>query len=154
LNYQAMCQISGKYEEPKVATNPSQFDYANYLFKQGITKQMIVDDIATIRCQSPSVWNLLTEARLSVITRLTNTYDVQTSPWIMALIFGNDEGIEEETIALFQRWGLSHILAISGLHVGIIVTMIYFVLIRSSLFTFEQAQWLIIIFLPLYAFIA
>lgn len=48
---------------------------------------------------------------------------------IGVLIIGDKTSIDEDTKALFQRTGTSHILAISGLHIGII-TGFFFSIIR------------------------
>src|SRR5699024_8039126 len=78
----------------------------------------------------------------------------ETSQWLNALIFGDSSFIDTEIIELFQRWGLSHILAISGLHTGIIVGIIYFLLVKLSITTKERAHILIIVFLPVFAITA
>src|SRR5699024_6266511 len=70
------------------------------------------------------------------------------------LVLGDDSGLDEQIIDLFQRWSLSHILAISGLHVGLITALIYFLLVKLNIVTKETAQWIIIFFLPIYAFLA
>src|SRR5699024_8151850 len=49
---------------------------------------------------------------------------------------------------------LSHILAISGLHVGLVVGLIYLSLVKFGITTKEKAQFIIILFLPFYALLA
>src|SRR5699024_11080505 len=46
------------------------------------------------------------------------------------------------------------LLAISGLHVGLIVGLIYFILFKMGLMTKEKAQWTMLLFLPIYALVA
>lgn len=43
-----------------------------------------------------------------------------TAPLLQALLAGDKSGLPRETIALFRQSGASHILALSGLHMGII----------------------------------
>ncbi|HOJ43238.1 MAG TPA: DNA internalization-related competence protein ComEC/Rec2 [Syntrophorhabdaceae bacterium] len=47
---------------------------------------------------------------------------------IKALMLGDRTSIDEETKTIFQRTGTSHILAISGLHVGIITSFFFFII--------------------------
>ncbi|MCX7965041.1 MAG: DNA internalization-related competence protein ComEC/Rec2 [Syntrophorhabdaceae bacterium] len=47
---------------------------------------------------------------------------------IKALVLGDRVSIDEETKTIFQRTGTSHILAISGLHVGIITGFFFFII--------------------------
>src|SRR5690625_6375057 len=78
----------------------------------------------------------------------------ETSAWLSALVLGDDALLEEKIVDLFQRWGLSHILAISGLHVGLIVGLVYFFIVKLGIVTKEKAQWIMIFFLLVYALIA
>jgi len=47
---------------------------------------------------------------------------------IKALVLGDRTSIDEETRIVFQRTGTSHILAISGLHIGIITGFFFFII--------------------------
>lgn len=47
---------------------------------------------------------------------------------IKAITIGDTTGLQEETKKLFMRTGTSHILAISGFHVGIVTGFLFFVL--------------------------
>lgn len=150
----AICEITGTIQLAERATNPFQFDYRQYLYKQGIHYQLYVEDMNQIDCHSPNGFHRLYEYRQRLIAQMMETYDDRVYPWVIALVFGDDQYLDEELIQLFQRWGLSHILAISGLHIGIVVALVYFLLIRFSLTTVERAQWIIIFLLPLYAILA
>lgn len=50
------------------------------------------------------------------------------SALVKAILLGEKSGISEETLSDFRTSGISHILAISGLHIGIIVAALCFVL--------------------------
>src|SRR5699024_10525890 len=66
----------------------------------------------------------------------------------------DDSGIDEDVTGLFQKWSLSHILAISGLHVGLVVGLLYLLLVKLNIVTKEKAEWLMICFLPFYVLLA
>lgn len=154
LKYGSRCMVEGKQELPSHSRNPGQFDYQKYLLSQGITHEVVLDSLDNLYCSGSSSLNKLYNFRTDLINYVTDQLSAQTAAWLNALVIGNDSMLNDETIELFQRWNLSHILAISGLHVGLIVGLLYFLLIRLNLLTKEKAQWLIILFLPLYAFIA
>src|SRR5699024_4984261 len=69
-------------------------------------------------------------------------------------LIGSTDLLDEDLVELFREWGLSHILAISGLHVGLITSIMYMVLVKTNILTRESATWLLIVFLPMYAVIA
>lgn len=49
--------------------------------------------------------------------------DAETAPLVKALLSGDRSGLSRETVAAFRGSGASHILALSGLHMGIIYLM-------------------------------
>lgn len=155
LQYGAICQFEGELGAPKQATNPYEFDFSTYLAKQGIYKQLLVSSTEHFHCEtSSSFLQKLYEFRKNIMTKIETNFSDVTSAWMKALLFGNTAQIDEEIIDTFQRWGLSHILAISGLHVGIITALLYFVFVSMRITTKENAALLIICFLPMYIFLA
>lgn len=154
LQVGATCKITGEVTMPADNTNPGQFNYRSYLQKQGINNQFVIESLEHIQCESGSYLGELNLIREQIQRNILDIYDDYTAGWIIALVLGNDSFIADETIELFRRWGLSHLLAISGLHVGLIIGLVYFFLIKIGHVTKERAQWLMIIFLPIYAVIA
>ncbi len=66
----------------------------------------------------------------------------------LPLIFGEKGFISSETREIFGKTGLSHLLAISGLHVGILIVSILFVLFFLKN---ETKQLIVLLILPFYA---
>lgn len=154
LKFGATCNIEGTPELPSQSRNPGQFDYQHFLLSQGITHEVVVNSLESLDCSGSSTLNKVHAIRTSLINYTADKLSPQTSIWLNALVLGDDSQLPEETVELFQRWNLSHLLAISGLHVGLIVGLLYFLLIKLNILTREKAQWVIIFFLPLYALIA
>lgn len=152
--YGATCVVEGEITLPDRPTNPGQFDYRSHLLERGLNGQIIVSSAAHINCEGSSRLSFLYTVRTMLLDRIAIHLDERTEAWMKALLFGDDTSIDEDIIQLFQRWSLSHILAISGLHIGIIVAILYFLLVRLQLMTQEKAQTFIIVFLPIYALIA
>ena len=50
--------------------------------------------------------------------------DARTAPLLKALLTGDRSGLSADTVALFRESGASHLLALSGLHVGIIYLLL------------------------------
>lgn len=76
---------------------------------------------------------------------LLNTYLNRENAFICyAVLFGQKEGLDESLTDMFSYAGISHILAVSGLHVGVLVSIIWFIVkkikvkpfIKLSLFAF------------------
>lgn len=155
ISYGAACQISGNLSIPDGARNPHQFDYQLYLLKKGISHQIIVSSLNEITCTETDSWlKSIYTIRSNLLNITSNKLHKETAAWLQALVLGYDNLIEEEIIEVFQRWSLSHILAISGLHIGIVVAILYLILVRFSITTKEKAQIFVMVFLPIYAILA
>jgi len=55
------------------------------------------------------------------VEKLVSTFPYEFQNFTVAVLLGRKEGISEETIEKFNYTGTSHILVISGLHIGIII---------------------------------
>ncbi|WP_163970058.1 DNA internalization-related competence protein ComEC/Rec2 [Oceanobacillus halotolerans] len=154
LTYGANCVVNGKIELPESSRNPGQFDYQTYLLSRGITYQMTLDSLEDIQCTGASSISRLYDLRYKLFSYISDMTSVETSAWLNGLVLGNDVLIDENVIDLFRRWNLSHLLAISGLHVGLVITLFYFLLIKLGMVTREKATWILLLFLPCYALIA
>ncbi|WP_029266834.1 DNA internalization-related competence protein ComEC/Rec2 [Virgibacillus alimentarius] len=154
IKHGAKCIVHGELELPEQTTNPGQFDFHTYLLKQGITHQIILQSFDDIECHGGSRLNQIFTLRDNLLNYVNDKYSKKTSSWLNALVLGDDSFISEQTVDLFQRWNLSHILAISGLHVGLVVALLYFLLIKLNILTKEKAKLIMIFFLPLYALLA
>ncbi|SFA69969.1 competence protein ComEC [Lentibacillus halodurans] len=154
LKYGAACTIDGKPELPDSSRNPGQFDYQNYLLSQGISYQIVLDSLDDLACTGSSFMHTIYQLRADLVQFVQEEISPGTAVWLNALVLGDDTQIDEETIELFQRWNLSHLLAISGLHVGLVVGLFYFFFVKLNVLTKEKAQWAVIFFLPCYALIA
>ncbi|UFT97836.1 DNA internalization-related competence protein ComEC/Rec2 [Radiobacillus kanasensis] len=151
IKYGAICRMEGKKEIPDGSRNPGQFDYRKYLEQDGIYFQ--VTNPVSFKCMGSSHLEYLYSVKEKWIGYIER-YDSFTSAWLQALLLGDDSALPDETIELFRRWGLSHLLAISGLHVGLLIGMVYLALIKIGQVTKEKAQLGILFLLPFYAFLA
>jgi len=113
-----------RLRKPHNFNNPGGFDYRRFLSFRGITFRGSVNnpiDIVTIRenC-GPLFQTSLERYRENIRTLIGDTAPFPESRILQALILGEKRGIPRDIIDTFNMTGISHILAISGLHVGII----------------------------------
>lgn len=50
--------------------------------------------------------------------RIQSLYSGEYGNFLTAVFLGVKDGLSEETAGLFRQWGMSHVLAISGFHIG------------------------------------
>lgn len=154
LKYGAICKISGEINLPDSSTNPGQFNYQKYLLERGISFELKLSSLEHLHCSGSHPLHLIYSLRNNAISYTKEILSKETSAWLNALVLGDDSLIPRETTELFNRWGLSHILAISGLHVGLVIGLLYVGLVKFNLMTRERAENVIVIFLPFYALLA
>jgi len=154
LPYGATCTIAGEVTTVETARNPGQFDFNNYLQSQGISYQLIIKNSSDVTCSGHSFLHYIHQIRDKIITFIKDNMDPFLGSWSRALIFGDTSGMDPAVIEVFQGWGLSHILAISGLHVGLIVGLIYAVLVKTGWVTKETSSYILLGFIPVYIILA
>lgn len=126
-------KAEGKLEYFKPASNLGQFDEAEYYKIQNITAKMLKATL-TVTSHKTSVWNksiykVKTYLKTS-FEKVCNEHDVGI---IEAMLLGDKQLLGVETKQLYQSAGISHILAISGLHISLIGMCIFGLLRKSGL---------------------
>ena len=108
--------------------NPYQFNYAKYIEKQNIFHQLYVSaDDLKIGNQEKTFDFYVFEIKEKLIRSFqTHQFDLKTQGILNALLFGQRILLDQETIQSYSNAGVIHILAISGLHVGIIYMILGF----------------------------
>ncbi|MDI6616517.1 MAG: ComEC/Rec2 family competence protein, partial [Syntrophaceae bacterium] len=139
FKYGNYIRVHTKLKEPRSFDNPGGFDYKKYLLYQGIRLRGYISrpsDIVIIRERAGNAFRTELERYRSLIRkRIREAVPSPEGDVLQALILGEKEGIPEDIIGNFNRTGVSHILAISGLHVGIIAFISLFIataLMKSS----------------------
>lgn len=150
----AVCTIKGRAMQLEGSRNPGEFNYGRYLAEKGIRFRFEMTSLEDVQCEGTSPLHNIYQLQTRLKEKVSAVYSEHTSSWVHALVLGDDSKLSEETIDMFQRWSLSHLLAISGLHIGLIVGLLYFISIKLGILTKEKADWLMIVFLPIYAIIA
>lgn len=115
----------------KPPLNPHQFDYRKYLKNMGVTAQINLNGTNYFKRDSPrtTIFGITAHLRDKIIAKLrrSNFGEAQLGI-IQALLLGQRNDILKETYDDYKNAGAVHILAISGLHIGIILLLLQFLL--------------------------
>lgn len=144
------CQVQGIFELPPEPRNPNAFNYRQFLQTQKIYYLLKVERISNCFLQDKTLYQKLLDFRRSGIESINLHFPEHIAPFINALLFGHDENMDQSVEEAYQKLGLSHLLAISGLHVGIIIACLYYVLLKFGI-TRERVRLILLLFLPIYA---
>lgn len=108
--------LYGKYTPWEESSNPGQFDSGKYYCSQGILGQFrkckVIKQGGTYSKFREEMWNL----RQQTNEFLQQELGEDDGGLIAAMLLGEKNGLNEEDKNLYQRNGISHILAISGVN--------------------------------------
>ncbi|MBF2675284.1 DNA internalization-related competence protein ComEC/Rec2 [Listeria marthii] len=149
LQYGQFISVSANIETPQVNRNQNQFNYQEHLKRQRIHYVLQASSLSISDEVSPSILMRIQNIRLQTITHLTENISPKINPYFLALITGEKNGFSPEMYETYQQMGVVHLLAISGLHVNLLVGAIYFLLLKFGI-TRERAVLCLLIFLPFY----
>ena len=111
--------------------NPHQFNYQNYLEGLSITNQMRLQGNGFLTTQNPekTVYGMAARFRNQIIANLKKAnFGKEELGIIQALLLGQRNEISAETYDNYKNAGAVHILAVSGLHIGIILLLLQYLL--------------------------
>lgn len=114
-----------KIRKPEAPTNPGQFDAELYYQTKGIGLLCYAKEATVIRDDVRWMAQFLYELQESLSTRVRALFPADKSGVLEAMLLGNKTDLEAETKSLYQKSGMSHLLAISGLHVSVFGMTLY-----------------------------
>ena len=139
---------NGSIEELKEKTNFYSFDYKKYNENRGVFKQVKLNQIKNIKSED-SIVDKIKSIRAKMSLKISNEITFDKSGYFEALILGDKNYLQREDVNAFKKLGISHLLAISGLHLGLLISIIYYILQKLN-FTSNLIDNIIIIILPCY----
>lgn len=128
--------------------NPHEFDYKRYLDSEEIYVQAGIQSILSSTKRSNLFsWNII---RQKVLTAIEINFHPEIQPLAKALLIGYKNELVSEDRTAFARAGLSHIMAVSGLHVGFILAPFWLIIPFFWTFQYGKQAGLTILILILY----
>ncbi len=115
--------IEGESEAFSHAENPGQFDSLEYYTSIGCICSIQTDTFQILNKPRP-VKRCLNHIRNIISCNLQKIYPKDTVGICNALLLGDKSLMGEEQKELYERFGLAHILTVSGMHIGILANLI------------------------------
>ena len=120
-------EVYGTVELPEQRRNPRCFDYRLYLRTCGIQTIIKAERIKQIQGREILYLKLTGSVRNSFKDKMEKYVDDSGQGLIMAILFGDKTMLDEDLYSDFQKNGTAHVLAVSGLHTGIIYAFFVFI---------------------------
>ncbi len=152
-------RLAGEFAQPAEATNFGGFDYRRYLKSQRIHWLFKASGAATVHTSAGPRWSTasllsrIDTMRAALGSRMDALYPGEQSGYMKGLVLGISEDLDPERFRQFAQLGLTHILAISGLHVAVFLYVLGG-LLRLLRMTRERMLLLMIAAVPFYVLLA
>ncbi|GAB3685872.1 DNA internalization-related competence protein ComEC/Rec2 [Salinisphaera aquimarina] len=117
-------RVKAKLETPHGSANPGTFDYEAWLWRRGIDATGYVKERG--HCDLAWAGGWTDRLRADAVARLDAILgDSPMRGIIEALTLGVRQGISDSQWTVLRTTGTTHLVAISGLHIGLIATLLY-----------------------------
>lgn len=128
LRYGKQITLTGVLQEPQGKRNPGGFDYKAHLARQNVVG--IVEAIGLLRIGEqrgfpPLRWIEALRIRTERLIDTTYTETLLHAQLVKGILLGKRSEVPSETLDTFRNSGTFHVLAVSGLHVGLIAAFCY-----------------------------
>lgn len=144
--------VGGEMVEPSIPNHEFAFNMKNYLKSKG---SLGIVEIANLEYvdNSSGLKQQIAKQRFKVKTHIEETFPPSLVAEAQALIIGLQENMDQEITRAYQKLGITHLFAISGLHIAIVAFIIYQGLLRLKVRR-EFSSMVLLVILPIYAILA
>ena len=125
LEYGDKILISGEFQEPQSARNYKGFDYKQYLKTLKIYGTIKSESVKVLeKNQANPLLQAGNTAFLEIKNNIEKTYNKNISVIVEGIMLGYTDGIDEEIREDFSKSNISHVLAVSGMHILYIIILV------------------------------
>jgi competence protein ComEC len=125
--------VNGSLQKFKKASNPGQFNEELYYTIENIDFKMMADQILVIDSNSSIYHTCLEYIKKRLISVYQDILGDREAGTLIAMLLGEKNMLEEDVKRLYQENGISHILAISGLHISLIGMSVFWLFRKCKL---------------------
>jgi competence protein ComEC len=138
-----LIRVSGRLRNPGNFQNPGGFDYAAYLAQRGVYSTMSAKngDALRVISRGHGVFRTIQDWRERIRQSFLASTNGHGSAILQAMVLGEEGGLTEELRDRFMAAGVTHIISISGSHLGM-VAVLCFGLLRGLLFLMPEGLYL------------
>lgn len=122
-------QLQVRLKRPHGFRNPGSMDYEKWLFQKQIgATGYVVSGKYNKKISSHWYYRSIMRFRQKLKEKIDQQgYENSLTPFLSALLIGDRQGITQDQWRVFRRTGTSHLIAIAGLHIGLIAGFVFFV---------------------------
>ena len=147
-SYGDILEFRGKINKIEKLNNPYEFDYKKYLNSNNIVST--ISSYNGVKYVTSTKGNILLkicyEIKDIIFKKIDNNLTIENANLYKSMIYGQSENLDEDIKETFKKNGLSHMLAVSGLHLTYLVAIVDIVLKNENNRKYKIIYYFIIIF--------
>ena len=144
--------VTGEQVAPSIPAHRYGFKMHQYLQSKNARGIVEIDKMMFVRAKK-SILHPIYQQRFQLKQHIEQTFPPSLAAEAQALLIGLQENVDEELNRAYQKLGITHLFAISGLHVALLSMLFFQLLLRLGVRR-EVANILLLILLPMYAVLA
>lgn len=117
---------------PASARTPEARSYAEYLLRNGVRRRLTAREVSATGRGRPGLTGAIDAVRSRAEVALAVGLAPEPAALLRGMVLGGDAGLPEQTVDDFRVAGLSHILAVSGQNVLLIVILVQAILVAAG----------------------
>lgn len=140
-------QIQGEYKKINSYKNNGVFNYEMYLKKDNIYGRIMVNKTIIKEKNKNQI-----QISQKIKNKFKNNFNEKTANYFIAIILGDKSELDNKIKDNFQKGGISHLLAISGMHINCIILIITYI-VNKTITSYRIKKIITIIILIVYGLI-
>lgn len=144
--------VTGELEEPSPPAHRFVFSMKSYLKSKGARGILQIGELR-YEGQASSALQPLFKQRFQLKRHIERAFPESLVAEAQALLIGLQENVDNELTRAYQKLGITHLFAISGLHVALVSFLFFQGMLRLGVRR-ELATVILLIVLPMYAILA
>ncbi len=144
--------VSGELVEPNRPAHQYAFNMKKYLKSKGAIGTLEISKWSYVGTKK-SIAQKINQQRFKLKMHIEQAFPESLIGEAQALLIGLQEQVDDEMTRAYQKLGITHLFAISGLHVAIVTLIFFQGLIRLRIRR-EFATLILLVILPIYGILA
>ena len=152
LNHVVKVSVEGIIEEIEPARNKGNFDAKNHFLSLGILHSFKIESLSSRKVAVKGISAAIENLRFWLIHQVHMQKENQVKQYTLALLLADKSGFDEEVWERYKQLGILHVLAISGLHISLMVSVLQKFCWRCGI-TREKTEGVLMCFVLFYGFV-
>lgn len=152
LNHVVKVSVEGIIEEIETARNKGNFDAKNHYLSLGILHSFKIESLSSRKVAVKGILAAIENLRFWLIHQVRMQKENQVKQYTLALLLAEKSGLDEEVWERYKQLGILHVLAISGLHISLMVSVLQKFCWRCGI-TRERTDSVLMCFVLFYGFV-